>query len=354
MNFLGERLKRARKASGFSLRQAADLVGVSQTMIKKYEDGSFPSSDVLLRLAKAYNVRMEYFFRSHNTELEGVQFRKRNKLGKKKLAAIEHMILDQVERRLEIEDLCPNRLIQTFSIPKGVPDKIETLEQIEEVAQQLRKAWKLGLAPVTNLVDLLEEHVIRVFMVDIDDKSFDGLAGTVDDVPIVVVGASWPGDRQRFTLAHELGHLLIEGRLNKGFDEERAVNRFAGAFLWPKEVVFQELGRSRKSLELRECLLIKEEYGLSMCAQCYRLKDLGIISESYFKQLMKRFNKRGWKKQEPGKPYPSERVHVFEHLVLYAFSEDVIGESKAAELLNMTIEEFRNYRMINCEKSLAC
>lgn len=107
MDLLAERLRRARLAKGLSYRKAADLAGVSQTMIKKYEEGSVPSSDILLNLAKAYQVRVEYFFRPAIPNLTKVKFRKRKTLGKKKLAAIEHLIIDQVERRLEIENFCP-------------------------------------------------------------------------------------------------------------------------------------------------------------------------------------------------------------------------------------------------------
>ena len=60
---------------------------------------------------------------------------------------------------------------------------------------------------------------------------FDGLQATVADKPVIVVSKGWPGDRQRFTLAHELGHLLLHGRLTDGLDEERACHRFASAFL---------------------------------------------------------------------------------------------------------------------------
>lgn len=355
MNHLAERLKRARKASGLSLRSAGELALVSHSAIKKYEEGSVPSSDILLRLAKAYNVRMEYFFRPSSPHLEGVLFRKRKKLGKKKLAAIEHAILDQIERRLEIEDLCPGRVVEPFSVPKNVSLQIDSLDQIEDIANAVREEWNLGLAPLTNFVDLLEEKGVRIFFNDLDDPSFDGLTGTVGNgIPIIVVGSSWPGDRQRFTLAHELGHLIVAGRLSDDIDEEMAANRFAGAFLFPGSAVIQEFGKVRTSFETREFLLVKEEYGISMSAQAFRLKDLEVIPEVFFKQFMISLRKKGWSKNEPGKPFPSEKVHVFEHMVFFALSENIIGESKAAELLNTPIENFRNYRTAANENAVAC
>lgn len=355
MSALAERLRRARLANGMSYRKAADLVGVSQTMIKKYEEGSVPSSDILLNLAKAYHVHVEYFFRTPIQDLRNVKFRKQKNLGKKELASIKHWILDQVERRLEIENLFPNPLVQSFSFPKGLPSLIASMEEIEEIALHLRQEWDLGLAPITSFVDLLEEHGLRVFMVDVNHPGFDGLAGTLSDqIPIIVVGDSWTGDRQRFTLAHELGHLVLAGRLPPRIDEELASNRFAGALLMPKSTMVQEMGKKRSAVEIRELMLLKEEYGISMNALCYRLRDLLIISEPYFNQLKTLFKKNKWHIQEPGAPYPSEKVHVFKHRVLHALSEDIIGESKAAELLNMTIKEFRDYRTAAHEKPLTC
>ena len=76
-----------------------------------------------------------------------------------------------------------------------------------------------------------------------------------------VVSTHSSGDRQRFTLAHELGHLVLHGRLAEGIDEEKACNQFAGAFLLPKSGVLQHLGTFRRHLELQELFLLKVIFG---------------------------------------------------------------------------------------------
>ncbi len=117
---------------------------------------------------------------------------------------------------------------------RGLPASIADRAEIEAVAERVREAWDLGLNPIPDLIDVLETNGIRVFMIAADaENKFDGLAACVNDMPIVVVGRHWPGDRQRFTLAHELGHLMLQGRLANSIDEEKACNRFAGAFLLP-------------------------------------------------------------------------------------------------------------------------
>ncbi len=343
----GERLIRARKTAGLSLRALAESVGVSQTAINKYEKGTLiPDSTMLMKLAKALEVKAGYFLRSNSLELEKPEYRKKSSLSQKKLQQIEGKILDKIERRLELEALFPKPPVQEFVIPKGLPKTINSMDDIEEVANKVRNAWNLGLNPIPELVDVLESIGIRVFEIEESaDSKFDGLAATVNGYRIIVISKAWAGDRQRFTMAHELGHLMLEGRLPDTLNEERASDRFAGAFLLPESAVFSELGEHRTRLELRELLLLKQEFGISMSGILYRAKDLRVIREQYHKSLIIEFSKRGWRKSEPEK-YPAEEPHHFQQLVFHALAEEYISESKAAELMNMSQSAFYQMRML--------
>lgn len=343
---LGQRLQRARKAAGLSLRELGELVGLSHAAIKKYEDGiSMPSSDVLIKLARAVKVRSEYFFRSDSISLEGINYRKRSALPKKRLDAITHEIIDQIERRIELENLFPSSPIKSFKQLDDLPKAIQSLGQVEDLAEAVRSGWGLGFDPIPELIDVLETHGIRVFTVEVNsDLKFDGLAAKVNSMPIVVVGSNWPGDRQRFTLAHEVGHLMLEERLAADINEEAACNRFAGAFLFPRQTVFQELGEHRNFIEPKELGLLKEEFGLSMAAVRYRARDLGIVSPAYWLDQAKSFKMKGWHIKEPGNDYPAESTHIFEQLVFHALAEGYIGESKGAELMKLPLTEFRRLR----------
>jgi Zn-dependent peptidase ImmA (M78 family)/transcriptional regulator with XRE-family HTH domain len=340
------RLHRARKAAGLSLRDLGARVGVSHASIKKYEDGVvMPSSDILISLSRTLNVRTEYFFRPESIALEGIEYRKRSSLPKKRLDAITHEVIDQIERRIELENLFPQSPVKAFATVEGLSQSITTMDQIEDVAENVREAWALGFDPIPDLIDVLETNGIRVFMIEADaENKFDGLAACVNGMPIVVVGRHWPGDRQRFTLAHELGHLMLEGRLLKDLNEEMACNRFAGAFLFPRASALQELGKHRNAIELKELGLLKEEFGLSMAGILYRARDLGIISSTYRDEQFMLFRFKGWYRKEPGQDFPTEKAHIFEQLVFHALAEEYIGESKAAELMNMPLHQFRRIR----------
>jgi len=345
---IGQRLYRARKAAGLSLRDLAAMVGLSHAVIKKYEDErSTPSSPILIKLARVLNVRTEYFFRPDTVTLTGIEYRKRSTLPKKRLEAIEHEVIDQIERRIELENLFPTPPVKPFVGVKSIPAFIADFAQIEVAAEAVRKAWDLGYDPIPDLIDVLETHGIRVFMIDANaDPKFDGLAASVNQMPIIVVGSNWPGDRQRFTLAHELGHLMLANRLAENLDEEMVCNRFAGAFLIPRQSVTQELGPHRNYIEPKELALLKEEFGLSMQGILYRARDLGIVTPAWRDEQAKLFRIKGWHLMEPGKPYPAEKAHIFEQLVFHALAEDYIGESKAAELMKMSLTTFQTVRAL--------
>jgi len=344
---VGKRIAQARKSASLSLRSLAEKVGVSQTTISKYEkEQSTPDSAMLIKLAKALGVKVAYFFKvDRGVTLSNLEYRKR-KVSKKELESIKSKVINLVEKRLELESLYPKAKSIKFEVPKGLPEYIKFQYNIDEVALKLREIWNLGEDPIADLSEILESKGIKIFMIDESAKNnFDGLAGLANGEQIITISKDWTGDRQRFTLAHELGHLILEGRLDSKIDEERASDRFAGAFLLPEKALKEKLGEKRKSLEIAELAMIKAEFGVSMQVVFIRANQVKIISYEYSNRLWKLFKKEGWDIKEPSEPYPKEKVQRFKQLVLRAVSEECISESKGAELLDMSVKKFHNYRM---------
>ena len=339
---LGERLYQARQASGLSQRALAANAGVSAMMISKYERAqSLPSSDVLLALANALGVRTEYFFRTTSVNLGRIQHRNLHvwKLPKSAEKKVLADVRDQLERWRVLDEVAPAPWSVPFALPGDLPDVVEELDAIESIATRMRHHWNLGLNPIPDLIDTLESRGLKVFTTKFDDPRFEGMSASADDQRIIVVGRNWPGDRQRFTLAHELGHIVLDDRLAAHVDIEDAANRFAGAFLVPKEKVVGVLGNYRRSLEFPELHLLKHEFGLSMGAWSYRALEAGVISKAAHKAFRQEFAHKGWKEKEPGEQYPPESPRLFDQTVFRTLSEGLIGESKAAELLSITAFE---------------
>lgn len=363
---LGQRLQRARLAAGFSLRELAERTGVSHTAVSKWEKGqNMPSSSQLIALARHLGVRTEFFFRPQQVRLEGVEYRKRATTSKGLLRRVEVDVLDQAERWRELLDLFPQSPIHPFGLPDSLPERFDNLVQVEQSAETLRDHWHLGLNPVPDLIDTLEAQGMMVIVTRVDSGGkLDGMAGRIAAAPFVVVSREQPGDRQRFTLAHELGHLLLEGRIEQGLLDavggrtpeaalEKLCNHFAGAFLLPRQAIRERLGEHRQNLELQELHLLKHEFGLSMQACLFRAWQADIISAALRERMFKLFSIRGWRSSEPGQACPPETTVLFEQLVYRALAENYIGESKAAELLLMPLARFHRQRKLESPHAAA-
>jgi len=332
---IGERLKMARKMAGMSQQQLGEKAGVSRMSISKYErDINVPKSQVLIKLAKALDVKIEYLLRPVEVSLSEPMFRKRTALPKKQEYRILEKTRDWVERYLEVEALFND--ISRYAKPQ-IENVVREMDDVEDVALQLRKEWDLGLDPIDNLLEVLEDKGVKVWTINQAEDHFDALEMWAnDEIPVIVVRGGIPGDRQRFDLAHELGHMLLD--INEDVDEEKAAHRFAGAFLVPKAKAYEELGRNRQHLGVKELLILKQKYGLSMQAWIYRAKDLGIISQSNMRQMFIEIRKRNWHVTEPGEQVDPEKSHRMEQLVLRALAEDVISRPRAEELLGESIQ----------------
>jgi Zn-dependent peptidase ImmA (M78 family)/DNA-binding XRE family transcriptional regulator len=329
----------ARCMRGLSQRELGNRVGISATAISKYERGlDIPRSSVLIRLAKVLDVRVEFFLRPNIVRIQAPAYRCRASRTKKVSEAMLMQVQEWLERYIEVERLFPDKQQPCFQLPESLKCQIISEQDVEQVVDNLREAWKLGNHPIHNLVDLLEDMGVKVGLLE-GDEAFDALAcWTEDGQPVIVVKRDVPGDRQRFSIAHELAHLILQPA--KGVNPERIANRFAGAFLAPRATVYRELGYHRHHVGLEALYWLKHKYGLSMQGWIYRAMQLEIISTSYAQQLLKLFRKRGWHRCEPGAQLSAEEPQRMKQLVIRALEEEVISEARAAELLGMPLHDF--------------
>jgi len=337
----GERLKSARKMSGFSMAVLADKAGqaVTKQAISKYEKGLMnPGGDALIALSRALGVKSDYFFRPQKVSLGDLEFRKKSRLGRKEEERIKYRTLDFLERYLEIEDILSDRAV--FKNPLSDPN-IRKPEDAEKADLEVRRKWKLGEAPISNLMELLEAKGIRIHEIETDDN-FIGISAWAEDIPVIAVRSQNDLLRKRFTISHELGHILLN--IHKNNDQrtrEKLCHIFAGAFLLPEKVIKAELGEQRSKIALWELKKIKGIYGISIQAVMARTRHLGIISEHIYRNFCISVNTQGWKTDEPGEYLGKEHANRFDQLVYRAAAEEIITFSRAAELLNLPLSEFR-------------
>ena len=334
----GGRLRMARKAKQLSMEKLAEQVGLSTMSISKYENDKMnPDSTMMLKLANALDVKVEFFFRELELKVTPIKKRGHSRLSKADEQMVTARVLEYTERYFEANSFLP------YEKEPHLPKKsFDSFDDIERVALELRHDWKIGLDPIDSLVRTLEDKGIIIYFVDSVEK-LDALTFEANGTHVIAVRKDVPGDRQRFNIAHELGHIILdipEGMTEQ--DEEKAAHRFAGAFLVPAPVVKMEIGPGKRTfVSVEELYLLKHKYGLSIQAWIRRGKDLDIITHHVYQSLMGMFSARGWRKQEPGDPYPSEKPpENFEQLVRKLYSEKAISFSKAQELYGAPLKVF--------------
>ncbi len=158
---------------------------------------------------------------------------------------------------------------------------------------------------------------------------------------MIVVNKNFNVERKRFTLLHELGHLLLELPECDVKFEENICNRFASEFLFPKVSVLREFGEKREAISLIELIEVQKKYGISIRAIIYRLKDVSIFSDTRVAEFYKKLNYNPSLKREVDKErfQTPEESHRYEQLVYRALSQELISSSKASSLLNVNINE---------------
>ncbi len=341
-DIFSQRLKSARLMAGYSLQSLADEMEncITKQAIHKYENGlMLPNSDILLKLASILCIKVDYFFKEKKIVLQGVEFRKQNRLSKKALNSIREKTIDYLERYLNIETLLNAELIFENPIKDLI---IETGHDVETACEELRRAWKLGENPVPNVIEMLEFKGIKIFEVDISAE-FDGMSAWVDTVPVLALRKDVDIVRLRFTALHELAHILLNfsTKLNEKA-VEKLCHHFAGAVLLPAKSIFTELGKNRHRISLNELISIKAYFGISIQAIMARAKSLNIIGDSQYRNFNMFIRQMGYHKNEPGKYEGDERTDRFDSLVYRAASEEIISLSKASSLLNVRLADLQN------------
>ena len=342
---IGNRLKLARSASGLSLRGLSDRIDnrVTAQAIGKYErDESMPSSGVLIALSDALNVSVNYLVGDSNLSLLSVDFRTKKVSSKREQDRIGSIVLQMLERYLTIEEILGLPSVN-WDRPRSAPyPVVNDLLEADRAASMLRNDWELGLNPIPNMAELMEERGVKVLFRRMDEV--DGFTAYVrrentEEAPVIVVNGTDGGERQRFTMAHEIGHLMLD--VSQGIDEEKAAYRFAGAFLMPEEVMWSEIGKHRTALGWAELFKLKLMLGVSVQAITYRCKDLGIISQTLMGRMFEVFEELGWRSPpyEEEYPMPGETSGRFERLCYRALAEGAITESKASELLEIPVHD---------------
>ncbi|WP_339787035.1 XRE family transcriptional regulator [Paenibacillus sp. FSL R7-0313] len=301
--FVPNRLRQVRLALGLSTIEFSDAIGVSRQALNQFETNrTTPGYDTMLEIESVTGFPTSYFYKPLPESNEGPFLFRSNVTSLKKAKEMSKFLMQQMQ---DTYDYFSNYIdFAKVNIPSVDFDVNSSIEDIEDVAVDLRKYWGLGLGPISHVYRLLENNGVMIAQLNKRIDKIDAFSQWRNGRPFVISGAKeFSSSRLRLNAMHEFGHLLLhtdvelEERANKDkefYDRiESQAYRLAIAFLLPRESFLDEM----YSTSLTHLIELKQRWKVSIAAMIRRCKDLEVITESRYETLMRQVKKYG--KNEP-------------------------------------------------------
>lgn len=329
---------------------------VSTTAVERYENAvMFPeNSSILVTLAEALNINVDNLTRQFTIRIDkDFSFRKKSKLGKKRIDVVKMKVQQCIEKYVEIENITGDEPKFDAFFNNIV---VKKSEDARLVANELRKKWNLGDGPISQPMVMLEEHGVKVIEVEEDPELFDGTSTIVEGLPVVVLNKcesfspeskhTFSPERRNLTLFHELGHQIMNIPDDVSDKEkENLCNVFANEMLIPSKTFLNIFGNKRQAITIVELKDVQLNYGISARALMMKAHQLGVINKSRYVGFCIKMNdpaNERLRKTLDGSSMPAEHTSRYERLVFRALSSETITTSKAAEMLDISVSELRD------------
>ena len=235
----------------------------------------------------------------------------------------------QISRLLEQVEITADLAVPTFDP--------EEFDSPEEIAAAVRAAWHMPVGPVQNLVETLERAEVLIAVRPFATMKLDAVTQWCQTTPIVVLNAAFGASRMRWTLAHELGHLVMHRNSPDPTVAEMEADRFAAGFLMPAEDVLPHLEAGR--LTIQRAVNLKQHWRTSIAAIARRANDLGVLTDRQLRSFFMHRNQLGYTRNEPGE-FPREEPSLIRGLVT-ALTADGWSVGRIADLIHTTEREVR-------------
>lgn len=345
----GNKLMELRKSKSISLADLGRSVGVSKQTIHRYENNvKTPSTNTLIELSKVFEKDPSYFFEDNvfDIEIGDISFREKESITPDSfnIENVKSNCKNYLQRLFELQELLGEEV--KFNNPlEGI--EITTKKDVEKAAKNLRRKWKIGFNAIPDVTDLMESKNISVIEMDLI-MDFTGLMGFANEtIPFVVVNENLKDtSRKRFTLLHELAHIVLEfaEELSHGL-KEKLCNHFAGAILLIDDTLLKELGTKRTTISIHELKAIKEKYGISIQSIIIRARVTGLISYQTSEDWWNSYET--WRSNNTntnsfGQFLCKEKPLKLDKLIFRGINETRISWEKASNLKNIPIDTLRD------------
>jgi Zn-dependent peptidase ImmA (M78 family)/DNA-binding XRE family transcriptional regulator len=354
---MGERLRIARNDARLKQEDAAKAISVSRPTIIAIEKGQRKvKQDELDRLAQLYKVPLNRLLAQDAVQLDLQGRFRRVDVNEEESSEVISQLNRLASASVELERLLGIKFAPVYLPEQQIgPGPVE--RQAEEAALELRHKLGIGLAPIADVVSLLENELgIRVFVKGLPSDvagvfAFDPVVGAC-----ILLNAKHPWERRAMTAAHECGHFLtnryavdlVEINESLSGPDERFANAFSYAFLMPPSGVrrrFQEIVEADKKFTPRHLVFLAHIFHVSVEAICRQLERLELLPRGSFESL----KRRGFNKESVrgilGDLAPSDdrgpKNARLSHLVASAYRKGLVSEGQLSQMLGMDRVEIR-------------
>ena len=293
-----QRMTFAREMRGLTKKELSESISKSPSAVSQIERGAIrPDLETFVSLSFALKVPPSFFINRDTPakpiELAACHFRSLRSASqalRRQSARKGDLLIDFVELLENKGLLFPKEEVSNFS------GNAESVDDIEDSAIELRRHWNMGLGPIPNIVKLVESKGIMVLPLPDICTKVDAYSTWRGQRPCMLLSFAKSASRVRFDVSHELAHLALHEDTAAGEARtETQANRFAGAFLAPRESFLEECPRRWSLTAFKQ---LKQRWRMSIQALLYRAKDLGCISQSTHQRAMIQLTKFGMRKNE--------------------------------------------------------
>lgn len=294
-SFRPELVSLRRRMFGYSQGELAELAGIAQGTLSKIEQGLKEVSEELLeKLAKSLDCPAAFFFqaeREYGPPMSAhPMFRKKTSVGQKvldRIIAEMNVRLGHTRKLLSTVEFTPELTMPEYDVDDFDGD-------IETIADNVRRAWYVPQGPIRSLTEFIERAGCLVVQCDMEAARIDGMSYRIPGLPpVIFLNKAQPADRMRFSLAHELGHIILHRYPSPNMEKE--ADEFASAFLMPRA----DIGPELIGLTLEKAAYMKPVWRASMASLIYRATTLEKIDRSKADYMWRQMSLKGFRTREP-------------------------------------------------------
>ncbi|MHB1702429.1 MAG: helix-turn-helix domain-containing protein [Acidobacteriaceae bacterium] len=318
----------AREYRALTQKELADAVGVKQPQIAMIEGGvqCSASAETLDAISAALNFPMSFFTLPEprlGFGSSSVYYRKMSAISaadRKSISSITNLSRIGLKRLLDAVEIDSDLILPKIDLDDvgGSPGKAAAI---------LRAAWALPDGPVSELTSLVERAGVVIIEVDFGTR---GISGTgmrhANMPPLIFVNSSLPPDRYRFTLAHEVAHLVLHDSPRETMEDE--ADEFASELLMQRNEFIVSTAQFGNRPTLRNLIALKPYWKIAISAMILRLGQLGVISPEYKRSLFIQMSTLKMRLDEP-QPFQKERPTLHAKIVRSAIG-NIASDTKAA------------------------